>query len=94
MENIPEEDDEKPFRHFINKQVGDDGDDGDDDDDDDDSDDDDDDDGEDDAGDDDDGDENIPEEDDEKSFRHFINKQVDHPINSILKHSLEKHQSP
>ena len=21
MENIPEEDDEKPFRHFINKQV-------------------------------------------------------------------------
>ena len=39
MENIPEEDDEKPFRHFINKQVGDDGDDGDDDDDDDDGDD-------------------------------------------------------
>ena len=42
MENIPEEDDEKPFRHFINNQVGDDGDDddgGDDDDDDDDDDD-------------------------------------------------------
>ena len=35
MENIPEEDDEKPFRHFINKQVDDaDADDGGDDDDD------------------------------------------------------------